>query len=262
MWPRIPLHGVVRCASRAASRSRSVVGRSTVSGPLRGGRSPRGRGEVQVAALDRGLRLELAGAAAHRGQDRRAVLDHLERPAGPLELGDEVVADRRRGLGRCAARAPRRRSARPRPWRPSSVSPSAAGVELRDGGPASIRPAAPSSDASMRAARSRTAERNPSTSRVRATIRPVRRKTTSEPRCERDEREDRQEDDPAPRVDPVPAAQPARARSCGEQRRPDLEQVADHEQVGEVGDRRVGVAVDRDDRARRSASRPCAGSPR
>ena len=50
---------------------------------------------------------------------------------------------------------------------------------------------------------------------------------------------------------PRPLAQPGPGAQALEQGRADLEQVADHEQVGELGDRRVGVAIDRDDRARR-----------
>ena len=56
--------------------------------------------QVQVAALDRRLALELAAAAARRGQHVGAVLDHPERAAGPLDLGHEVVAD---GLGSARA---------------------------------------------------------------------------------------------------------------------------------------------------------------
>ena len=76
--------------------------------------------EVQVAALDRGLGLELAAAPPRRRQHVGAVFDHAERPARPLELGDEVVADRLRPAGRLerarlladSARAPRSRPRR------------------------------------------------------------------------------------------------------------------------------------------------------
>ena len=52
---------------------------------------------------------------------------------------------------------------------------------------------------------------------------------------------------------------PARPDELG-QLRHDLLDVADDAEVGELEDRRVRILVDRDDRRRSSASRPCAGS--
>ena len=46
--------------------------------------------EVEVAALDRGLGLELGVGARGVGHELAAVGDHLERPAGPVELVDEI----------------------------------------------------------------------------------------------------------------------------------------------------------------------------
>ena len=45
--------------------------------------------EVEIATLDRGLRLELPAAAADLGQDLGAVIDHRERALGALELLDQ-----------------------------------------------------------------------------------------------------------------------------------------------------------------------------
>ena len=73
----------------------TLVAQVEVGGPLRllGDRLA-GVEEVQVAALDRGLGLELATTPADLGEDRRPVLDHVDRSAGPFELLDEVVPDR------------------------------------------------------------------------------------------------------------------------------------------------------------------------
>ena len=59
-----------------------------------------GMEHVEIAALDRGLGLDLAAAAPGLRLDRHAVLDHLERPLRPLQLGDDLVADPAAILGR------------------------------------------------------------------------------------------------------------------------------------------------------------------
>ena len=67
-------------------------------------------------------------------------------------------------------------------------------------------------------------------------------------------------EDRAHRGDPtLPALAPTNLFS---QRRNDREQVADHEQVGEFADGRVGIAVDRDDVLGGLHARPDAGSRR
>jgi hypothetical protein len=55
--------------------------------------------EVQVAALDRGLGLELAPSASRLGKDRRTVTDHREGTARAIELLDDRVPDGLAGLG-------------------------------------------------------------------------------------------------------------------------------------------------------------------
>src|SRR4029079_3783897 len=52
-----------------------------------------GMEHVEIAALDRGLGLDLAAAAPRLRLDRHAVLDHLERPLPPLTLRAALVAD-------------------------------------------------------------------------------------------------------------------------------------------------------------------------
>src|SRR4051812_29250823 len=51
--------------------------------------------DIEVAALDRRLRLDLASAGSRRGLDRPTVLDHLEGSPGALQLGGQLVADPR-----------------------------------------------------------------------------------------------------------------------------------------------------------------------
>ncbi len=53
--------------------------------------------EVQVATLDRRLRLELPAAPARLGEDLCAVLDHAERPSRALQLFHDRLADLRGG---------------------------------------------------------------------------------------------------------------------------------------------------------------------
>src|SRR5690348_16651213 len=55
--------------------------------------------QVQVATLDRGLRLELATAPPSLGKDRRPVAHHRQRSARPLEVLDDRVPDGLAGLG-------------------------------------------------------------------------------------------------------------------------------------------------------------------
>ena len=69
-------------------------------------------------------------------------------------------------------------------------------------------------------------------------------------RRERDEGREREEDGELHTADPGPVSA-GPAAELVEQRRADLDEIADDQQVGELGDRRVRVAVDRDDRARR-----------
>src|SRR5687768_12605726 len=64
--------------------------------------------EVEVPALDRGMRLQLPSAADGLGEDRRTVVDHRERAVRALQLGDELGTDHLGG---------RRTVARPRPPR-------------------------------------------------------------------------------------------------------------------------------------------------
>ena len=72
-----------------------------------------------------------------------------------------------------------------------------------------------------------------------------------QPCHERDERRDREQVGDV--FHDAPAGCLARPRAeLFEQRLADLEQVPDDEQVGELGDRRIRVSVDRDDRAGRS----------
>ncbi len=139
-----------------------------------------GMEQVQVAALDRGLRLELAGAAADRRQDRGPVLDHLERPAGPLELGDEVVADVDRPTREPRSARASSSSARPRRTR-RSASRRSRPASARDGGPRrSGRPRRPATHRSGRPGRA-TAPGSPRPRASSPTIEPVRRKTTARP---------------------------------------------------------------------------------
>ena len=178
------------------------------------------------------------------------MLDHLERPAGPLELGDDLVADRD-AVGRArGAPAPRRRTARPRRRRRSGRrrAPSASELAAADARRSGRRPR--SSDVSIRARE--VADLAAGTARRRGSWRGAGRPVAGRRRK------------PAPRTtnasdgrtrsgcsstcSPRPAAQPARARSAASSAGADLEQVADDDQVGELGDRRVRVAVDRDDR--------------
>src|SRR4051794_7756662 len=117
----------------------------------------------------------------------------------------------------------------------------------------SIRAVTPSSDVSIRAARSATRRRNRSVSRVSFINRAARRTTmtiasasatsaASASSCARNS------------IDPPTSPDPRSARpgaKLGDHRRDDLEQVADDDDVGELGNRRIGVAVHRDDRIRR-----------
>src|SRR5712675_236763 len=48
--------------------------------------------DVEIAALDRRLGLDLAAARSRRRLDAPAVLDHLERPRRPLQLRDDRLA--------------------------------------------------------------------------------------------------------------------------------------------------------------------------
>jgi hypothetical protein len=48
---------------------------------------------VEVAALDRGLRLERPGPCPRRELDRGAVLDHFEGSLGPLQLAEDPLPD-------------------------------------------------------------------------------------------------------------------------------------------------------------------------
>src|SRR5690242_8902305 len=52
-----------------------------------------GMQDVEIAALDRRLGLDLAAAGPRRQLDRTAVLDHLEGSAGAFELCDDLVPD-------------------------------------------------------------------------------------------------------------------------------------------------------------------------
>src|SRR3954469_1178003 len=116
---------------------------------------------------------------------------------------------------------------------------------------ASIWPAAPPSEASTRAARSLTAPRKCSTSRVRATILPVPLRTTARPAA--NAMNAAIGNRTAISILTVPRARSARpGAQAFDKSRPDLEQVAHDEQVREIGDGRVDVAIDGDDGRRRS----------
>ena len=136
--------------------------------------------QVEVAALDRGLRLELAGAAADRGHDRRAVLDGRERPAGPLELARRGPRGSRPRTRAPAGRAPRRGSARPRRrrrracrrWRRASARGGGPGRCARRRPRARRRSGCRGHGPTSGSARSRAS---------RPTIGPVRRNTTASP---------------------------------------------------------------------------------
>ena len=66
---------------------------------------------------------------------------------------------------------------------------------------------------------------------------------------ERDERRDRQQDGQLRHVHrPGPALSRTAPAAAASRALPDLDEVADDDHVGEVGDRGVGVAVDGDDR--------------
>ena len=99
-------------------------------------------------------------------------------------------------------------------------------------------PGRPVSDDSMRAAQVVDGRAEASTSRVRATILPVPRNDDRQPGRQRDEGEDRKQDDPVHRVPGGLRSSLARPE-LRQERRTHLEQVADDEQVREVGDRRV-----------------------
>jgi hypothetical protein len=111
------------------------------------------------------------------------------------------------------------------------------------------------SDVSIREVSSPSCRRNRSTSRVAAMKRPARREHQHEEDEEDDEGEQRQDEEGLHRVGrrprvPARLPQPARARRAARRGGGDLEQVADHDEIGELGDRGVGIAVHRDDRLR------------
>src|SRR6185503_12304757 len=85
----------VRGASDAASPDLRGVVRAGQGLRIEGmpGDGLAGVDEVQVAALDRGLGLQLARAAPGGQHRARAVLDHAEGPLRALEVGHEVGPD-------------------------------------------------------------------------------------------------------------------------------------------------------------------------
>src|SRR5688572_28341138 len=112
-----------------------------------------------------------------------------------------------------------------------------------------MRPAAPSSDRSMRAASSRTDERKFSTSRVRATIRPARRRTIANPIARiRNAASGSRMASSVTCLVPEAAGSARPFAQLREDRLADLDEIADHDHIREVSDRRVRIAVDRDDR--------------
>src|SRR6478735_3248671 len=107
---RIPLDGVVqsgpgglgaRLANGDGLVRGYVIAQVQLGRPLRllGDRLA-GMQQVQVAALDRGLGLQLPAPPTDLDEDRRAVFDHVDGSAGSFELLDEVVPDRLCGRGR------------------------------------------------------------------------------------------------------------------------------------------------------------------
>ncbi len=178
------------------------------------------------------------------------MLDHRERPARPARA-------RRRGRPGSAWRAPRARERRAPPRRTARRHRSPPSTRLAD-----RRPGRPADGGRHRSVRSRRS--SDSVDPRRQVARPptrnrfdlagprddpaVPRKHDDQRRRERDERQRSAGGPRAPRVGRSVATQPARARSSSRSAGADLEQVADDEEVGEFGDRGVGVAVDGDDR--------------
>src|SRR5688500_11092688 len=111
-----------------------------------------------------------------------------------------------------------------------------------------MRPVAPSSDWSIRAVRSRTDDRKPSTSRVRATIRPARRRTTRTPSA--------RATNAATGSMTVSSAKVTKARTgstlpcpkLGEEGVPHLDEITDDDHVGEIRDGRIGITIHGHDR--------------
>src|SRR5688500_16632769 len=117
---------------------------------------------------------------------------------------------------------------------------------------ASMRPAAPSSDWSMRAASSRTDVRKFSTSRVRATMRPARRSTIANPIARmRNNANGSTMASSVTSLVPEAAVSARPGAQLREDRLADLDEVADRDHVREIRDRRVRIAVDRHDRGGR-----------
>src|SRR4051794_5378836 len=116
----------------------------------------------------------------------------------------------------------------------------------------SIRVVTPSSDFSIRAERSATRRRNRSVSRV-SLISLVARRTTMTMASPSAMSAARASSWARKSIDPPTSPDPRSARpraELGDHRGDDLEQVADDDDVRELGDRRIGVAVHGDDRIR------------
>ena len=228
-------------ASVADAGSRPV----RIRGRVRGDRLA-GMEEIQVAALDRRLGLELVRprrcrpASWCRARPSRG-------PAGPFELADDVVANPL-PVARAAECASLVGIALDRVGRGARGCRSiASGVEL----PASHR----IDLASGAAERGVDPGREVVDVRLEqlelagaATIRPVPRRTTTSPAASAmNAAIGRSTAEFHRRVRPGRSARPG--AKLFEEGRPDLEQVADDDQVRELGDGGVGIAVDGDDRA-------------
>src|SRR5258705_12201486 len=115
---------------------------------------------------------------------------------------------------------------------------------------ASTRTRRSPSDVSMRSVRSPAWRRKRSTSRVAASRRPARRRMTAKAVASEKKAISGRTiaATPTTSLNRIPGPRSARpSAKFGEERRPDFEQVADHDEIGEVGDRRVGIAIDGDD---------------
>ena len=236
--------------------------------PRPAGRASPGVSQVERAALERHLGLRARTSCPAAEQRRQPVLDELRRPRrpGPARATISRRAVRPAGAARQAARLGRRGPER-RGRAGASCSASACGSPA----------VAPDLVQARRPAGSR--------GRRRAAVDAGRRPAGTAPapgcrsielghpaRREREQPPDRSATSttshsrvpiPTSCRRPVPCPAPSAAApgaELGGERGTDLEQVADHEQVRDLGDRRVRVPVDRDDRLRTLHARRGAAS--